>query len=96
MEPVYIKSFSKGQITIPKKLRDKLGLKHEFWMKVELKQNQIVLEPTVKKTSRKQYVQKLKRLKTDWFDYDEYKKIHQSWDTHITDLNQGGGDDSNR
>lgn len=30
----YIESFSKGQITLPKVLRDLLGLGNDFWLKV--------------------------------------------------------------
>lgn len=41
----FIKTFSKGQITIPKEFRDQLGLHHEFWLKITINNGKIIAEP---------------------------------------------------
>ena len=45
----FIKSFNKGQITIPKTLRDYFRLSEEFWLKISKTENAIVLEPITEK-----------------------------------------------
>ncbi|HVF69634.1 MAG TPA: AbrB/MazE/SpoVT family DNA-binding domain-containing protein [Xanthomonadales bacterium] len=53
----YIKSFSKGQITIPKEFRDAFGIGDEFWMKLSAQDGKIVVEPVKeekKKNSREE------------------------------------------
>lgn len=45
MDVKYIKSFSKGQITIPKDLRKALGMVDEFWLKLYLQDGKIIAEP---------------------------------------------------
>jgi AbrB family looped-hinge helix DNA binding protein len=41
----YVKSFSKGQITIPKEVREVLGIGDEFWLKLSIENGKIVAEP---------------------------------------------------
>jgi AbrB family looped-hinge helix DNA binding protein len=41
----YIKSFSKGQITIPKEIRDTFGIGDNFWLKLSVQQGKIIAEP---------------------------------------------------
>lgn len=71
----YIKSFSQGQITIPKEFREELGLENEFWLKLELINQVIVAKPIERKISRKEYLKKLLTIKGDWFDMVDYQKM---------------------
>lgn len=73
----YIKSFSQGQITIPKDFRDELGLENEFWMKLKIINQQIVLEPVEKKTNKKDYADLLLEVDGGWFDINDYKKMRR-------------------
>lgn len=65
IQPRYIKSFSKGQITIPKEVRDFFDLKHDFWLKVYVKENKIIAEPLEKKLDKAAYKKRLLSLKGD-------------------------------
>lgn len=74
----YVKSFSKGQITIPKEFRDMLGFTSEFWLRLSLGENKIVAEPVEeKKMSREEWRKKILSIKGTWFDIDDYKKIRK-------------------
>lgn len=75
----YIKSFSQGQITIPKEFREELGLANEFWLKLQLVNQAIVAEPMERKVNRKEYLKKLQKIKGDWFDMKDYRKIRQEF-----------------
>lgn len=67
----YIKSFSSGQITIPKDIRDELGMQNEFWLKLYVKENKIIAEPIVTKINKAEYLQKLLKIKGKWFNKTE-------------------------
>lgn len=74
----YIKSFSKGQITIPKQFRDIFGMTGEFWLKMYVDKGRIVAEPMEKEkneksssTNKAEYTQKLLNIKGDWFSLEE-------------------------
>lgn len=71
----YIKSFSQGQITIPKEFREELGLENEFWLKLQLVNQVIVAEPIEKKISKKDYAASLLKIDGSWFDIKDYKKM---------------------
>ena len=73
----YIKSFSQGQITIPKDFRDELGLGTEFWLKLELMNQKIIIEPVEKKVGKKNYADTLLEVDGSWFDMDDYKKMRK-------------------
>lgn len=80
----YIKSFSKGQITIPKDIRDALGIGDDFWLKVLVDDGKIIAEPTEQNDDekeidkkREEYKKKLLTLKTDWFDENDYKTMRK-------------------
>ena len=74
----YIKSFSKGQITIPKEFRDMFGLGDNFWLKVFVDKGRIVAEPT-EKVRKKQddYLQKILKIKGDWFSEKEWQNTRK-------------------
>ena len=73
----YIKSFSQGQITIPKEFRDELGLAPEFWLKLQLVNQTIVAKPIEKTISKKEYLDRLLKIKGDWFDLADYQKMRR-------------------
>ena len=71
----YIKSFSQGQITVPKGIRDYLGIGCDFWLKVYTEGNKIVAEPVSgMKLEKADYLAKLGKMKTDWFERSEWKR----------------------
>ena len=82
----YVKSFSRGQITIPKEIREELGVPEEFWMKMSVDNGKIVVEPVQKTLSKEEYLKKLMSLDTSWFteeDFEDYKKVRQEMDDHV-------------
>ena len=70
----YIKSFSKGQITVPKEFREKLGLGDDFWLKMYVENASIVAEPMVEIPVKDSYAERLADVKGDWFSEQEWKK----------------------
>lgn len=70
----FVKSFSNGQITIPKEFRDTFGITKEFWLKLYIEDGKIIAEPVEKKIDKTSYIQKLLTIKGDWFDLEEFKK----------------------
>ena len=70
----YVKSFSQGQITIPKEFRKAMGLKDNFWLKLSVDQGRIIVEPTEKETVPSSYLQKILTIKGNWLNLDEIKK----------------------
>jgi len=73
----YIKSFSQGQITIPKEFREELGLENEFWLKLQLVNQVIVAKPIERKITTKSYIDTLLKIKGDWFDPEDYQKMRR-------------------
>ncbi len=67
----FIKSFSKGQITIPKDIRDTLGIVNEFWLKLYVQDGKIIAEPIEQKKNKTDYAQKLLNIRGNWFDPSE-------------------------
>lgn len=45
----FIKSFSKGQITIPKEFREFFGIGDEFWLKLHIADGKLIAEPVEQK-----------------------------------------------
>jgi len=65
----FIKSFSKGQITVPLEIRNYLGLGDEFWLKLYTEGNRIVAEPVESpKGGKKSLAELLLSLDTACFD----------------------------
>lgn len=69
----FVKSFSNGQITIPKEFRDTFGIAKEFWLKLSLEDGKIIAEPIEKGKNKTEYAQTLLAIKGDWFDETELK-----------------------
>ncbi len=70
----YIKSFSKGQITIPKVVREALGIGDDFWLKLYVDNGKIVAEPVEKDKNQSDYLKRLLSIKGGWMSEDEIKK----------------------
>ena len=73
----YIKSFSKGQITIPKEFRDMVGIGDEFWLKLSVQDGKFIAEPVEQEQTAEDYAQKLLTIDTDWFCEEDYKAIRE-------------------
>lgn len=75
----YVKSFSKGQITIPKQIRDEFGMENDFWLKLYTQEGKIIAEPIEeKKMDKREWRKILLTLKTDWFDEGVEAEIYKS------------------
>lgn len=59
----YIKSFSNGQVTIPKDIRDNLGMGDNFWLKISVVEGRIIAEPLDNNQNKKSYKQSLLDVK---------------------------------
>ncbi len=63
----FVKSFSKGQITIPKEFRDTFGMGDDFWLKLSLQADKIIAEPINNgKKDIPEYRKKLLNIKGVW------------------------------
>lgn len=74
---MFIKSFSRGQITIPKVFRDKLGLEDNFWLKMALENDRLIAEPIAAEPNSKNLSRKLLAVKGDWFNVSDWKKTRR-------------------
>lgn len=79
----FIKSFSKGQITIPKEMREVLGMEPEFWLKVHIEGGKIVAEPVEQKKDKAAYRRKLLSIKGDWIDPEEIARNRKQVEEQI-------------
>jgi len=81
----FVKSFSKGQITVPKEIREALGLGDDFWLKLSIEGGKLVAEPaeTKPKLSPREYAKKLKTIKGDWFAVEDYEKMREEFEDHF-------------
>lgn len=70
IKAVFIKSFSKGQITIPKKIRDSIGLSSDFWLKVTVDDGKIIAEPIEEKKDKNKLLWRKNLLKMKSIDID--------------------------
>jgi len=60
----YIKSFSNGQVTIPKDIRESLGLGEDFWLKLSVAEGRIIAEPMEVSQDKKSYKDSLLGIDT--------------------------------
>lgn len=73
----FVKSFSSGQVTIPKDFRERLSLGNDFWLRLVLEDNRIIAEPVTKTASGTAYSKKLLGIKGAWFDFEDWKKMRK-------------------
>ena len=74
----FVKSFSKGQITVPKEFRDAFGIKHDFWLKLYIESGKIIAEPIEKERDQSDYLKKLLTIKGGWISEKEIKKNREA------------------
>jgi bifunctional DNA-binding transcriptional regulator/antitoxin component of YhaV-PrlF toxin-antitoxin module len=79
----YVKSFNKGQITVPKEFREELGLGDIFWLKISLAQNKMVIEPINDTASPQEKAEKLLRISGKWFDEADWKSSRLELETRL-------------
>lgn len=70
----FVKSFSSGQITIPKSIRDYFGMPTNFWLKLYVQEGKIIAEPLEKETNKSLYLKKLSNIKGSWLNEKEMAK----------------------
>ncbi|MBI4066172.1 AbrB/MazE/SpoVT family DNA-binding domain-containing protein [Candidatus Gottesmanbacteria bacterium] len=73
----YIKSFSSGQITIPRAFRERLSLGKEFWLRLALEENRIIAVPIDQPHPDPSYGRKLLGVKGSWFHLGSWKKMRK-------------------
>ena len=79
----FVKSFSKGQITIPKEVRDELGIINEFWLKLYIQNGRIIAEPIEKDRDKAGYAKRLLKIKGKWFNENEIAKNREQVERQI-------------
>lgn len=52
-QPKFIKPFSKGQITLPKDYREYLGIDENSWLRIALREDEILIKPVEKEGQRR-------------------------------------------
>lgn len=81
----YIKSFSKGQITIPKEFREFFGIGDEFWLKLYINDGKLIAEP-IEQKHKMSYKKTLLTIKGAWDLETELaksrKQIEEQLDKH--------------
>ena len=87
----YGQTFSKGQLTIPKKIRDRYFLGDNFSYKMTLKDGSILIEPQISdsQTSKKDLSSVLKKINKPIFtdkDYQNFIDGRKSWNKKIDKL----------
>jgi bifunctional DNA-binding transcriptional regulator/antitoxin component of YhaV-PrlF toxin-antitoxin module len=80
----YIKSFSKGQITVPKDFRDYLGLGEDFWLKLYVDQNKIIAEPVENSYSVGDYSEDLLSIKGNWYSEEDTQLVRDELEARIS------------
>jgi len=79
----FVKSFSKGQITIPKELREALGILDEFWLRLSVQDGKIIAEPVEKKKDKSAYKAMLLQMKPIKIDVEEIKRNRVEIDKRV-------------
>ena len=79
----YVKSFCKGQITIPKEIRDSFGIGDEFWLRLSINEGRIIAEPVERETNRQDFKNKLLKIKGNWFVPAEYSNNRKQVEKQI-------------
>ncbi len=82
----YVKSFSKGQITVPKDIREELGLGDDFWLKLSVAGGKLIAEPAEAqpKLSPQEYAKTLRTIKGGWFSREDHEKFREEFEDHFT------------
>ncbi len=81
----FVKSFSKGQITIPKEIRASLSLTDEFWLKLYTQNGRIIAEPIEfeKNVDKKEYLKKIMSIKGSWDLTNEIRRNREELEKRL-------------
>jgi len=85
----YGQTFSKGQLTIPKKIREYYGLGENFAYKITPYEDKIVIEPQEKKSKKTTLSQVLAKIKEPIFtdqDYQDYLAMRKENENRMQEL----------
>lgn len=84
----YGQTFSKGQLTIPKKIRDHYGLGENFAYKITHQNKKIIIEPQ-DRPKKQDLAAALAKIKEPLFseeDYQFYLQGRKDWDKRMKKL----------
>lgn len=84
LQQKFVKSFSHGQITIPKDFRDQLQLTPEFWLKLAIESGKIIAEPVATTSPDPDYAQTLLYISGAWFDEKEWQQNRKRVKTRLS------------
>lgn len=85
----YGQTFSNGQLTIPKKIRDYYGLGANFAYKITPHEDKIIIEPQDKKSTKTTLSQVLAKIKEPIFtdqDYQDYLAMRKDNEDRMQEL----------
>jgi|GEM_PF-1342794 len=85
-QPKYVKSFSNGQITVPKEFRDSLGLGTDFWLRMFIHEGGIVSQPVKDGFDTSAYVESINSIDSSGFtkkDFSNWKSIRKEFDSRV-------------
>lgn len=82
----YIKSYSKGQFTLPKEVREEFNLGDDFWLELTVDGNKMIVkkaEPMdrVREPVTSDYVTKIQKINGSWSLQEDWEKIRQDFDS---------------
>ena len=81
----YVKSFSKGQITIPKELRDRFGLGDDFWLRLSVDEDRLIAEPVdYGSVKPENYLNDILNIKGDWLSLKELKDTRKAVEKRLS------------
>lgn len=87
MKTMYIKTFSKGQMTVPKAIRKQWGVTDEFWLKLTLEEdNSLRLEPMEQPQDAEKTLKRLQSLlkpKANWFGDLDHSSVVRSAENQL-------------
>lgn len=79
----FIKSFSRGQITIPKEIRKTIGVGDDFWLKIYIDDNKLIAEPVGEPKDKNKYLESLLKIKGDWFSFKDYRSVRSQTEKRL-------------
>jgi len=79
MEQMFVKTFSRGAMTIPKKVRDNWGVTGDVWLELSYEDNQLTVRPVSKAVNSlwtKEDEKSRMKARKDWAKrLNEYDKL---------------------
>jgi bifunctional DNA-binding transcriptional regulator/antitoxin component of YhaV-PrlF toxin-antitoxin module len=80
----FVKSFSKGQITIPIDIREEFGMGNDFWLKLYTQEGKIVAEPVEGDKNKTAWKKKLLKIGPIAIDAEEIRKNRDNVEKQIS------------